>query len=125
MPRPRLAESLVWVAVLGLLAVAAVVQVGASRQRRSVSVMREELMRFAVAQESYLYDAGIYAPDITALEVRGFALGTGVGVEVREATADGWAAVATHEDTPRRCYLYVRTAGRVGGATQDGSLECD
>ena len=98
---------------------------GASRERRFVSVMREELRRFAVAQESYLYDSGIYAPDLTALERRGFALDVAVRIEIREATADGWAAVATHENTARRCYLYVRAAGPVGGATRDGSLECD
>ena len=125
MRRPRLPETIVWLVAIGLLAAAAVVQVGSSRERRFVSTMREELRRFAVAQESYLYDAGVYAPRLAELETRGFALDGAVGVEIREATVDGWAAVATHDDTARRCYLYVRSAGPVGGATRDGSLECD
>jgi hypothetical protein len=125
MRRPRLVEIVVWAVGLTLLAAVAVMQFGASRERRYVSEMREGLRQFAVAQESYLYDAGIYAGDAGALEARGFAPGPAVRITVREATADGWAAVASHANTDRRCYLFVRGAAPVGGATQDGSLECD
>lgn len=114
-----------WVVVLGLLVVVGVMQVGAARQRRYVSAMRQELRRFAVAQESFLYDAGIYAADVVALELRGYGPDAAIRVDVREATVEGWAAVATHESTTRRCYLYVRGAAPVGGATRHGSLECD
>ena len=125
MRRRRLPEIVVWAAVLGLLLLVAVIQLDASRERRHVSEMREGLRRFAVAQEAFLYDAGIYAADAAALEARGFAPGPGVSVEVREATADGWAAVASHANSSRRCYLFVQGAAPVGGAVRDGSLECD
>jgi type II secretory pathway pseudopilin PulG len=58
MRRPRLVEIVVWAVGLTLLAAVAVMQFGASRERRYVSEMREGLRQFAVAQESYLYDAG-------------------------------------------------------------------
>jgi hypothetical protein len=115
----------VWAVGLTLLAVVAVMQFGSSREQGRVSEMREGLRQFAVAQESYLYDVGIYAADAATLEARGFAPGPAVSITVREATADGWAAVASHANTQRRCYLFVRGAAPVGGATQDGSLECD
>jgi hypothetical protein len=125
MRRRRLPEIIVWAVALALLGVVAVMQIGASRERRYVAEMREGLHRFAVAQESFLYDAGLYAADAAALEARGFAPGAAVSITVREATADGWAAVASHANTVRRCYLFVRGAAPVGGATRDGSLECD
>ncbi|UCF40098.1 MAG: hypothetical protein JSW43_10190 [Gemmatimonadota bacterium] len=125
MPRPKLAETVVWVVVVGLLAVLAVMHLGSTRQQRRVSAMREELRRFAVAQESFRYDIGVYAADVATLEGRGFEPDAAIVVEVREATADGWAAVASHERTNRRCYLYVENAAPVGGATRHGSLECD
>jgi hypothetical protein len=125
MRRPRLPEIVVWVVGLALLALVAAMQFDAFRDRGYVSEMREGLRQFAVAQESYLYDVGIYATDAAGLEARGFAPGPAVSITVREATADGWAAVASHTNTDRRCYLFVRGAAPVGGATQDGSLECD
>ena len=125
MPRAKLPEIIVWAVALGLLAVVALVQLEASRERGYVSEMRDALRQFAVAQESFLYDRGIYASNVADLEARGFAASAAVSITVREATADGWAAVATHASTGRRCYLYVRSAAPVGGATRDGSLECD
>jgi hypothetical protein len=125
MRRPRLPEIVVWAVGLALLAVVAVRRFDASRERGYVSEMREGLRQFAVAQASYLYDVGIYAADAAALQPRGFAPGAAVSITVREATGDGWAAVASHTNTERRCYLFVRGAAPVGGATQDGSLECD
>ncbi len=125
MPRVRLPEVVAWAVVLALLAVLAALQLGAARQRRYVSEMQELLRRFSVAQESFLYDAGIYAADLAVLESRGFEPHPAVTVEIREATAGGWAAIASHTSTARRCYLFVRSAAPVGGATRDGSLECD
>jgi hypothetical protein len=125
MPRARLPEIVVWIVGFALLAVVAVIQLGASRERRYVSEMSEELRRFAVAQESFRYDTGIYAADVAALGALGFVPGSAVSITVREATVDGWAAVASHASTDRRCYLFVRGAAPVGGAIRDGSLECD
>lgn len=125
MRRRRIAEIVVWAVVLGLMVVVAVMYLRESRQRRHVVQMQEGLRDFAVAQELFLYDTRVYAADAALLESRGFTPDSEVTIEVREATANGWAAVASHLHTPRRCYLFVRGAAPVGGATRDGSLECD
>jgi prepilin-type N-terminal cleavage/methylation domain-containing protein len=102
--------------IVGLLAAIAIPQAGRARERAYVATMKSE--------ESYFYDKAVYAGDVGLLHNRGYQTSRGVTLEVNEATAIGWAATASHGNTPIHCYLYAGGAAPVGTATRDGIISC-
>jgi prepilin-type N-terminal cleavage/methylation domain-containing protein len=110
--------------IVGLLAAIAIPQAGRARERAYVATMKSDLRNFAVAEESYFYDKAVYAGDVGLLHNRGYQTSRGVTLEVNEATAIGWAATASHGNTPIHCYLYAGGAAPVGTATRDGIISC-
>jgi prepilin-type N-terminal cleavage/methylation domain-containing protein len=119
-----LIELLFAMLTIGVLAVIAVPKVVRLRERAHIANMKADLRNFAVAEESYFYDKLVYAGDLGLLRARGFQTSSGITLEVVEATAIGWAAIASHRDTSVRCYLYAGGAAPVGTATSDGLADC-
>lgn len=117
-------ELMIVLTIMGLLATIGVNRIVGTRDRSFLAAMRSDLRNFALAQESYFYDFGTYTPDLTALQGRGFTLSTGDTLTVNEATVLGWAATASHRNTPKRCYLFVGGAAPVGSATTQGEISC-
>lgn len=119
-----LIELAIVLVALGLLAAVAIPVVAAWRGRSAAEVMRQDLLRFAAAQESYFYDYRVYAGDLSALASRGFAPSPGVTISIEEATMGGFAAVASHSGSRIRCFLFVWGAAPVGSAKTPGTVHC-
>ncbi|NIM48893.1 MAG: hypothetical protein GTO22_06470 [Gemmatimonadales bacterium] len=118
-------EMLMVMLIVGLLAGVAVPRYHKAKERVFLSTMKSDLRNFAVAEESYFYDFGVYTPDLGILESRGMQRSEDVTIEVNEATAVGWAATGRHAGTLLRCYLFVGAAGPVGAAVMEGALSCN
>ena len=113
------------VVVLGLIAVVLIRQVWARGERATVAEMVTDLQSFALHQESYHRDRAVYGSDLLVVQSRGFAKNSRVRLEIHEATRVGWAATASHDDTPIRCYLFVGDASPAGSASERGVVACD
>jgi Tfp pilus assembly protein PilE len=109
---------------VGLLAVVAVPELAAWRERSVAEAMQLDLLRFAAAEESYFYDHRVYAGEVTELASRGFAPSPGVTISVKEGTINGFSAVASHVGSRVRCFLFVRGAAPVGSARTPGTVHC-
>lgn len=123
MRRPRREQIVAGIAAL-LLAVFAIQQLGVLRDRARRERLRQDLLRLALAQESYHYDRKVYGADPADVAEWGFRPRADADIVVREATAVGWSAVARHREGAIRCYLYVRDAAPLGPATSDGVVTC-
>jgi Tfp pilus assembly protein PilE len=119
-----LPDLLVLLVTAGLLVAALVPELGALHRRTFVAAMRGDLRRLAAAEESYFYDHRVYAADPRDLQVVGFRQSPDVRLVMREATAAGWSAVASHVETSVRCALYVGKAAPVGTAHLAGVTDC-
>lgn len=109
---------------LALLLAVAVPELSAARRRSVQAVLRADLRRLAVAQESHFYDHRVYAADPADLQAAGFRLSPGVRIVVNEATQTGWSASASHAETQARCFVFVRGAAPLGSATRAGEIRC-
>lgn len=69
-----------------------------TRIRALKATMKSDLRNLATAQEVYFAQYEEYAPSVSALE--GFSPSFGVDIIIRDATFDGWAATADHDDVP-------------------------
>jgi len=119
-----LPELLLVIAAAVLLAVFALPQWRAYRERDRTEAMRAALRRLAVAEDSYFYDSGMYTDALEPLTARGFQAANGVRVRLIEATRVGWSASASHSATPIECHLFVKAAAPVGPATEEGEIVC-
>ncbi len=117
-------EMLMVFILIALLAGVVGVQVSSFRARAITTTLKSDLRNLAVAQESFYYDYDVYAPDTTTLYSRGYQVTTGTQMEINEATIAGWAATASHPQTPERCYLFIPGASPIGVATQPGRVQC-
>jgi prepilin-type N-terminal cleavage/methylation domain-containing protein len=120
-----LVELMVAVVLIGLLAAFSTQKVGDIREHGLIVTMRSDLRHLAVAEESYAYDVATYTSDIASLMTRGLQTSPGIQLSVQEATRTGWSATARHTQTARACYLIVGDAAPVGGAVEDGVVNCD
>jgi type II secretory pathway pseudopilin PulG len=112
------------VLLIGIVSAIAMRQLGQTRVQAYQAAMRADLRNFAVAEESYFYDNGVYASSPAAVTSGGFLLTPGVSLVVNEATSVGWSATSGHLRTDVKCYLFVESAAPVGSATEAGKLDC-
>ena len=119
-----LPDLLILLVTTALLLAVVVPALSALRRRSLEGVMRGDLRQLAAAEDSYFYDHRVYSADAARLQAVGFHPSPGVHVEVREATAAGWSAVARHDGTPARCALFARGAAPVGVARTAGEPAC-
>lgn len=119
----RTIERLV-VAAAAVLLTALVVHVWlGKRLHAKQDALRMELMHLALAQESYFYDHRVYVAEVGALTKRGFDPGNAT-IELREATKEGWSAVARLTRPSVQCAMYVKHAAPVGPAMAEGKVRC-
>ena len=116
-----LIELLIVVVIIGILAAIAIPKFANTKGKAYAASMRSDLRNLAVAQESYMYDNGVYAGSLGAMNVNP---SNGVTITIGVATAQGWNAQAEHYmASPIRCYIYVGNAP-LPPATTDGVVVC-
>lgn len=120
-----LIELVVVVTIIGILAAIATKQVGQVQAKAYISSMKADLRNFALAEESYFYDNGVYAANVSMIGDAGYTLTPAVTITVNEATRAGWSATAEHQRTPVKCYLFSEFAAPVGAATDVGNIVCN
>lgn len=120
-----LAELLIAVVIIGLLSAIVLPRLSMAKDRGYVATMRSDLRNFAAHEESFFYDNAVYTADINQLAAGGFELSNGVALTITEATATGWAALATHNlSSGVQCGLFNGNAAPVGPATLEGVSAC-
>jgi prepilin-type N-terminal cleavage/methylation domain-containing protein len=116
-----LIELLIVVVIIGILAAIAIPKFANTKGKAYAASMRSDLRNLAVAQESYMYDNGVYAGSLGAMNV---VPSNGVTITIGAATGQGWNAQAEHYmASPIRCYIYVGNAV-LPPATTDGVVVC-
>ena len=119
-----LVELVIVVTIIGRLAAIATKQVGQVQVKAHVTSMKADLRNFALAEESFFYDNGVYAANVGMIGDGGYTLTPAVSITVNEATKSGWSATAQHQRTPIKCYLFSEFAAPVGAATDVGNIVC-
>jgi prepilin-type N-terminal cleavage/methylation domain-containing protein len=116
-----LIELLIVVVIIGILAAIAIPKFANTKGKAYAASMRSDLRNLAVAQESYMYDNGVYASSLGAMNVNP---SNGVTITIGAATGQGWNAQAEHYmANPIRCYIYIGNAV-LPPATTDGVVVC-
>jgi len=93
-----LIELLIVVVIIGILAAIAIPKFGESRKQAFISAMRSDLNQLKIAQEIWFNSVAggyEYTDDLTELEFNPTA---NVDIDITSATADAWAATATHSN---------------------------
>lgn len=119
-----LIELVVVVVIIGLLAAIALPRLGGAKERAYVAAMRSDLRNLSTHEESHFYDFSVYTPDVNALKAAGWEQTQMITINIVEATASGWSAVASHLLSSVQCGIYVGSASPVGAATQEGVIGC-
>ena len=118
-----LIELLIVVVIIGILAAIAIPKFKATKGRAYAASLRGDLHNLATAEEAYFFQSASYTSDTTRLIYR---TTNGVQVMIVEATAGGWAAIATHPlSYPLTCALFNGTvASPPAPATSEGVIAC-
>lgn len=119
-----LAELIIVVVIIGILAVAAIPRLSYVKNRGFMAEMKSDLHNLATRQEAYFYDANMYTADLTVLRAAGFQISEGVTIVIGEATTTGWSATAQHSASDDQCGMYVGNAAPVIGAPSEGAVGC-
>ena len=73
-------------------------------------LLRTELDRLVTAQFAHLDDAGTYSSTLAALQPY-YQAETGVTITIAADWADGWSAIAVHDQLPdAKCVVFMGTA---------------
>ncbi len=118
-----LIELLIVVVIIGILAAIAIPKFKTTKGRAYAASIRGDLHNLATAEEAYFFQTASYTADTTRLVYR---TTNGVQVTIVEATAGGWAAIATHPlSYPLTCALYNGLiATPPAPATSEGVIAC-
>ena len=118
-----LIELLIVVVIIGILAAIAIPKFKTTKGRAYAASIRGDLHNLATAEEAYFFQTASYTADTTRLVYR---TTNGVQVTIVEATAGGWAAIATHPlSYPLTCALYNGIiATPPAPATSEGVIAC-
>ena len=120
-----LIELLIVVVIIGILAAIAIPKFAATKEKAFVSKMKSDLRNLATAQEGYSADNGVYYLGAVPNPVLTYNPSSGVAVTITNASAGGWAAIATYPgQTLRTCALFVGVAPVPPPATTDGQVAC-
>ncbi len=120
-----LGELMVSVVIIGLLTAIVLPRLSMAKDRGFIATMQSDLRQFAAYEESYFYDNVVYTSDLALLAAGGFNRSAGVTLTITEATATGWAAIASHDQSSGvECALFNGTAAPVGASTVEGVIAC-
>ena len=117
-----LIELLIVVVIIGILAAVAIPKFQSTKGKAHAGAIKSDLKNLTTAQEAYFYENATYAPDIAMLDLDN---SSGVVVEIREASAGGFSAIATHPAAfPLECAIYVGNAAQLDPATKEVVIGC-
>ena len=117
-----LIELLIVVVIIGVLAAIAIPKFQSTKGKANAATLKADLRNLATAQEGYFYNANVYTPSLTALNV---SLSTGVTVTWGTVNAAGWAAKLTHPlAAPIECAMFLGGVPPLAPAATEGMLTC-
>jgi type IV pilus assembly protein PilA len=119
-----LIELLIVVVIIGILAAIAIPKFAATKEQAYVADMKSDLRNLATAQEAYAGDNNTYYSGSIPSSSLVYNPSQGISITVTEATAAGWAAVASTGFTPRTCALYSGTVTPPSPAVTEGVIAC-
>lgn len=117
-----LIELLIVVVIVGILASIAIPKFANTKEKAYLATMKSDLRNLATAEEAYMFDSLTYTTSLASMA--GWQPSTGVTITISTATGGGWAATASHNVTPKKCYLFYGSAGPLGPATVEGKVAC-
>ena len=121
-PGFTLIELLIVVVIVGILAAIAVPKFENTKGKANAAALKSDLRNLATAEESYMFEAGVYSTDPTLLKYNG---SPGVTVTIVDATMSGWSASATHPSSfPLTCAMYMGNVSPLPPATIEGLVGC-
>ena len=125
-PQPRrgftLIELLIVVVIIGILAAIAIPKFQTTKGKAHAGAIKTDLKNLTTAQEAYFYENATYADGLALLDLDN---SSGVVMEIREASAGGFSALATHPAAfPLECAIYVGNAAPLEPATKEGVIGC-
>ena len=115
-----LIELLIVVVIIGILAAIAIPKFANTKGKTYIAAMKSDLRNLATSQEAFFYDSTFYTSNLTLLN---FQPTTGVSLNI-SVIAGGWNAMAQHNLTPSRCYLFAGAGPAIGPATVEGRIVC-
>ena len=117
-----LIELLIVVVIIGILAAVAIPKFQNSKGKAHASAIKSDLKNLATAQEAHFYETGTYTVNNADLKLDS---STGVVLDIREASAAGWSAIATHPAAfPLECAIYMGAAAPLAPAVKEGVIGC-
>lgn len=117
-----LIELLIVVVIIGILAAIAVPKFTSTKSKAYAASLKGDLHNLATAEEAYFFQWQTYTNDTTKLIYR---TTNGVQLQIVNATAGGWAAIATHPMSyPLTCALYNGLITAPAPATSEGVVAC-
>ena len=118
-----LAELVIVVVIIGILATIAFPMYGGLQARARSSAIRTDLRNLMTAQELHWGEKGVYTTDVTQLR---FSVSEGVVVTIVEANGgEGWSAKTTHPlSFPLTCAIFIGNAAVLAPAVNEGAMNC-
>lgn len=119
-----LIELLIVVVIIGLLAAIAVPKFSSTKEKAYTATMKGDLRNLATAQEAYWNDNAVYYGGTFPSAVMVYNPSVAVTITVNVATGSGWAATATHANSPVTCGLFAGPVAPPAPATIEGRIAC-
>lgn len=117
-----LAELLVVVVIIGILAAIAVPKFSSSKEKAYIASMKTDLRNLASVEEAFFADSARYSDDAAVLRFRP---STGVSVPTITVGAGFWSAEVTHTlISGRTCGIAINTTNTVVASASDGEPAC-
>ena len=119
-----LIELLIVVVIIGLLAAIAVPKFSSTKEKAYTATMKGDLHNLATAQEAYWSGNSSYYNGTFPNPLMVYNPSVGVTVTITVATAGGWAATASHANSPVTCALFAGPVAPPPPATIEGRIAC-
>jgi type IV pilus assembly protein PilA len=119
-----LIELLIVVVIIGILAAIAIPKFAATKEQAYVADMKSDLRNLATAQEAYAGDYNAYYGGSVPSSALVYNPSQGVNISITQASAVGWAGIASSPFTPRTCALYTGAVSPPSPATVEGVIAC-
>jgi type IV pilus assembly protein PilA len=119
-----LIELLIVVVIIGILAATAIPKFAATKEQAYVADMKSDLRNLATAQEAYAGDFSAYYGGALPSATLVYSPSQGINVSITQASAAGWAGVASTPFTSRTCALFTGTVAPPSPAVIEGVITC-
>lgn len=110
------------VVIIGILAAIAIPKYTSMKDRARVASMVSDLRNLTTSQEGYFHDHSAYAPSASAMSPV-FDPSTGNTLKIVQATASGWSAQMSNDQSSIGCALFFNVTP-LAPATKDGVIFC-